>query len=123
MADVNFSSIIGFENVKEELKRDIIYQIKHAELAKEFKLSMNKGMLLYGPPGKGKTMILEAFAGETGSNLIEVRIHGVLDMWAGNISKAVKKVFDKARKNTSYLVFIDYVEMLGSNRISTERQP
>ena len=123
VTDVNFSSVIGLENVKEELKRDIVYQIRHAELAKDFKVSMNGGMLLYGPPGNGKTMIVKAVAGETGANLIEVRIHDVLDMWVGNISKAVKRIFDRARKNTPCIVFIDEAEMLGSNRDSTERQP
>ena len=120
---ISFSNVIGLDNVKEELKRDIIYQIKHAELAKEFKVSMNGGMLLYGPPGCGKTLMVKAVAGETGANLIEVKIHDVLDMWVGNISKAVKKIFDMARKNTPCIVFIDEAEMLGSNRDSTERQP
>ena len=120
---IDFSTVIGLDNVKEELKRDIIYQIKHAELAKEFKVSMNGGMLLYGPPGCGKTMIVKAVAGETGANLIEVKIHDVLDMWVGSISKAVKRIFDMARKNTPCIVFIDEAEMLGSNRDSTERQP
>ena len=123
VTDTNFGSVIGLENVKEELKRDIVYQIRHAELAKDFKVSMNGGMLLYGPPGNGKTMIVKAVAGETGANLIEVRIHDVLDMWVGNISKAVKKIFDRARKNTPCIVFIDEAEMLGSNRDSTEKQP
>ena len=120
---IDFSSVIGLDTVKEELKRDIIYQIKHAELAKEFKVSMNGGMMLYGPPGCGKTLVVKAVAGETGANLIEVKIHDVLDMWVGNISKAVKKIFDTARKNTPCIVFIDEAEMLGSNRDSTDRQP
>ena len=118
-----FGNVIGLDTVKEELKRDIIYQIKHAEMAKEFKVSMNGGMMLYGPPGCGKTLVVKAVAGETGANLIEVKIHDVLDMWVGNISKAVKKIFDMARKNTPCIVFIDEAEMLGSNRDSTDRQP
>ena len=120
---ISFANVIGLDNVKEELKRDIIYQIKNAELAKEFKVSMNGGMLLYGPPGTGKTLIVKAVAGETGANLIEVKIHDVLDMWVGNISKAVKKIFEMARKNTPCIVFIDEAEMLGSSRASTEMQP
>ena len=103
---ISFANVIGLDNVKEELKRDIIYQIKNAELAKEFKVSMNGGMLLYGPPGTGKTLIVKAVAGEIGANLIEVKIHDVLDMWVGNISKAVKKIFEMARKNTPCFMLV-----------------
>lgn len=116
ITDIGFKDAIGMERVKEELKRDLIYQLRNRELAKKYKVSINGGIMLFGPPGCGKTYIAKAVAGETGVNFINVKISDVFDMLVGSEGKAIKKLFEVARENTPCIIFLDEMEMLGTNR-------
>ena len=107
-----FSNVVGLERTKAELNRDVIQPLKNPELAKEYGMEINSGILLYGPPGCGKTFMVKATAGETGMNLIEVKVSEILDCWVGIAAKNMAKVFATARKNAPCIIFIDEIEML-----------
>lgn len=113
---VSFNDIGGLENVKEEISLKIIKPIQHPELYKAYGKKIGGGILLYGPPGCGKTHIAKATAGEINANFINVGINDILDMWMGNSERNLHEIFELARKNTPSVIFIDEIDALGANR-------
>lgn len=113
---INFSDIGGMENVKNEISLKIIQPLKHPELYKAYGKKVGGGILLYGPPGCGKTHIARATAGEINANFISVGINDILDMWIGNSEQNLHEIFETARKNTPCVIFIDEIDALGANR-------
>lgn len=116
ISGTTFESVIGLDHVKSALYRDILYPIKHPELAKEYKVAINGGIVLFGPPGCGKTLIVRALAGEAGASIIDVRASDIYDTWVGSEGRNIGKMFRKARENTPCILFIDEIELLGSSR-------
>ena len=113
---VNFSSIGGMEDVKNEISLKIIQPLNHPELYKAYGKKIGGGILLYGPPGCGKTHIARATAGEINANFINVGINDILEMWIGNSERNLHQIFETARKNTPCVIFIDEIDALGANR-------
>ncbi|MEM3329355.1 MAG: CDC48 family AAA ATPase, partial [Saccharolobus sp.] len=95
--EVRWSDIGGLEDIKEELKEVIEYPLKYPELYQNSGIEPPKGILLFGPPGTGKTMLAKAVATESGANFIAVRGPEVLSKWVGESEKAVREIFRKAR--------------------------
>jgi len=123
ITDCKLENVVGLERAKEELKRDVIYPLKHLQLAAEYGIQMNGGILLYGPPGCGKTMVVKAIAGETGINLIEAKVSDIIDCWVGSEGKSIAKIFETARKSAPCVIFFDEIEMLGGKRTGDGRHP
>jgi SpoVK/Ycf46/Vps4 family AAA+-type ATPase len=94
----------------------IIYPLTHADLFKAYGKSVGGGILMYGPPGCGKTHLARATAGEIKAGFIAVGISDVLDMWIGNSEKNLHEVFDRARRSRPCVLFFDEVDALGANR-------
>ena len=113
---INFSNVGGMEAVKKEIDLKIIKPYQHPELYKAYGKKVGGGILLYGPPGCGKTHIARATAGEVKANFLSIGISDILDMWLGNSEKNLHQVFEMARKNTPCVLFIDEVDALGANR-------
>lgn len=114
--DIEFKDVGGMEKVKEEIRLKIIHPITHAELYKAYGKKAGGGILLYGPPGCGKTYLAKATAGEVKARFINVGINDILDMWIGNSEKKLHEIFELARKNTPCVLFFDEVDALGANR-------
>ena len=95
----NFSSVAGMTELKETLKEYILYPLQRPELAKQYGVDAGGGILLYGPPGCGKTFITKATAGEAKVNFLNVNLSETIDMWVGNTDKNIHNIFDIARKN------------------------
>ncbi|KAB8151468.1 AAA family ATPase [Kordia sp. TARA_039_SRF] len=112
----NFASIGGMDNIKKEIDLKIIKPLEHRDLYKAYGKKIGGGILLYGPPGCGKTHIARATAGEINANFISVGINDILDMWIGNSEKNLHEIFETARKNTPCVIFIDEIDALGANR-------
>jgi SpoVK/Ycf46/Vps4 family AAA+-type ATPase len=113
---LNFSGVGGMEALKEEIRMKIIYPLQHAELFKAYDKKIGGGVLLYGPPGVGKTLISKATAGEIKANFIALGQHQILDMWIGNSEKNMHEVFELARQNAPSILFFDEVDALAADR-------
>ena len=113
---LKFKDIGGMEKVKEEIALKIIKPLQHPELYKAYGKKIGGGILLYGPPGCGKTHIAKATAGEINANFINVSINDILDMWIGNSEKNLHEIFEIARRNTPCVIFFDEIDALGANR-------
>jgi transitional endoplasmic reticulum ATPase len=113
---INFKDVGGMDSVKEEISLKIIMPLKHPELYEAYGKSIGGGMLLYGPPGCGKTHIARATAGEVNAGFISVGINDILDMWIGNSEKNLHHIFQVARSQAPCVLFFDEVDALGASR-------
>ena len=113
---VSFDDIGGLENVKSQIRRKIIKPFNDPGLFKKFKRRSGGGVLMYGPPGCGKTMIAQALANECNANFIEARAADILDKWRGVAEKRIVDLFQKARTKKPAVLFFDEVEALAMRR-------
>ncbi|HPN69851.1 MAG TPA: AAA family ATPase, partial [Saprospiraceae bacterium] len=107
---INFSDVGGMELVKKEIELKIIKPLLHPELYKAYGKKVGGGILLYGPPGCGKTFIAKATAGQVNAKFISVSLNDILDMWIGNSEKNLHEIFELARNNTPCVLFIDEID-------------
>ncbi|RPE08469.1 AAA family ATPase [Chitinophaga lutea] len=113
---VDFSHVSGMEQVKKEIDFKIIQPLKHPELYKAYGKKTGGSILLYGPPGCGKTMIARATAGQVNAPFINVGLSEILDMWMGNSEKNLHGIFEYARQHTPCVLFFDEIDALGASR-------
>jgi AAA+ superfamily predicted ATPase len=113
---VAFQDVGGMEGVKEEIRLKIIHPLEHAELYKAYGKAIGGGILMYGPPGCGKTHLARATAGEVQAGFLAVGIHDVLDMYIGNSEKQLHAIFEQARRNKPCVLFFDEVDAIGASR-------
>ena len=114
---ITFDDIAGLDEEKEELK-EIVEFLKKPKKFTEMGAKIPKGVLLYGKPGTGKTLIAKAIAGEADVPFISMSGSEFIEMFAGLGASRVRKLFDKARKLAPCIVFIDEIDAIGSRRTS-----
>ena len=114
--NVKWSDVGGLERVKEELKQAIEWPLKFPEAFKSMGIEPPSGILLYGPPGCGKTLLVKAIATECGANFISVKGPELLSMYVGESEKGIRKVFRKARQVSPVIVFFDELDSIASRR-------
>jgi transitional endoplasmic reticulum ATPase len=112
----NFADVGGMDQVKEEVRMKIILPLQQPELFKAYGKKIGGGILMYGPPGCGKTFLARATAGEVKAAFLAVGISDVLDMWIGQSEKNLHAVFEQARSHRPCVLFFDEVDALGANR-------
>lgn len=115
---LSFKDLAGMEKLKDELMNSIVRPLQYAQLTKEYGLMGGGGILMYGPPGCGKTYFVKAAAGEAKVAFINVKLSDILDMYVGNTEKNIHKVFEAARKNSPAILFFDEVDAIGARRDS-----
>ncbi len=115
-AKVKFEDVGGMESIKEEIRLKIIHPLQHPEIYKQYGKKIGGGILLYGPPGCGKTHLARATAGEINANFIAMGINEILDLYLGESERNLHAFFDKARQLKPCVLFIDEVDALGANR-------
>ena len=113
---IAFDDVGGMEPVKEEIRMKIILPMMQPDLFKAYGKKVGGGILLYGPPGCGKTFLSRATAGEVKAGFLAVGISDVLDMWIGNSEKNLHELFEQARRNKPCVMFFDEVDALGASR-------
>ena len=113
---IKFDDVGGMEELKEEIRLKVIYPLEHPELYEAYGKSAGGGVLMYGPPGCGKTHLARATAGEIDAGFVSVGISDVLDMWIGNSEKNLHELFEQARRNAPCVLFFDEVDALGGRR-------
>jgi SpoVK/Ycf46/Vps4 family AAA+-type ATPase len=113
---ITFAEVGGMEKVKEEIRLKIIHPLTHPDLYKAYGKPIGGGILMYGPPGCGKTYLARATAGEIKAGFLAVGINDVLDMWIGNSERNLHELFEQARRNRPCVLFFDEVDALGASR-------
>ncbi len=113
---ITFEDVGGMEKVKEQIQMKIIFPLEHPDLYKAYGKKIGGGILLYGPPGCGKTHLARATAGQVQSNFIIVTISDILDMYIGQSERNLAAIFSKARSLKPCVLFFDEVDALGANR-------
>jgi SpoVK/Ycf46/Vps4 family AAA+-type ATPase len=114
--EISFEDVGGMEKLKEEIQIKIILPRKHPEVYKAYGKKTGGGILLYGPPGCGKTYFARATAGEINASFMAVGINDVLDMWIGASERNLHELFENARSHAPCVLFFDEVDALGASR-------
>jgi transitional endoplasmic reticulum ATPase len=115
---IGFDDIAGLEDVKEDIRLKMIYPFAHPELAQRYGISTGGGVLLFGPPGTGKTMIARAIAHEIDATFFVVSPAQMLSKWVGEAEQNVRKLFEAARAEETSVIFLDETEALVPKRKS-----
>ncbi|MEO1697486.1 MAG: AAA family ATPase [Planctomycetota bacterium] len=113
---ISFADVGGMDDVKEEISIKVVQPLAHPELFAAYGKTAGGGVLMYGPPGCGKTHIARATAGEARAAFISVGIHEVLDMYIGASEQNLHRLFDEARRRAPCVLFFDEVDALGAKR-------
>ncbi|MFC7490411.1 MULTISPECIES: AAA family ATPase [unclassified Knoellia] len=113
---VTLADVGGLTEVKKRLNQSFLMPMRNPELRATFSKSLRGGLLLWGPPGCGKTFIARAVAGELGASFYEVGLADVLDMYIGSSERNLRSVFETARRNRPCVLFFDELDALGQKR-------
>jgi transitional endoplasmic reticulum ATPase len=111
-----FDDIGGMQDVIERIRMNIIYPFKNPEIFQKFKRKPGGGILMYGPPGCGKTHIARATAGECGATFMTIAITDILSKWLGESEQRLHEIFETARRRAPVVIFIDEVDAIGVSR-------
>jgi transitional endoplasmic reticulum ATPase len=114
--NITWKDIGGLENVKRELQETVQYPVEHPEKFEKFGMQPSKGVLFYGPPGCGKTLLAKAIANECQANFVSIKGPELLTMWFGESENNVREVFDKARQASPCVLFFDELDSIARAR-------
>ena len=115
-SNMTFAEVVGEEKLKTFLKNNVVLAIDNPDLFKKYGKKLGVGLLMYGPPGVGKTYTVNAVAGEAHANVIIARTNQIVDMYTGNTEKNLHAIFEQARKNPPCIIFFDELDALGVKR-------
>ncbi len=113
---LTLADVGGLESVKKRLNVSFLAPLRNPKLREQYGLSLRGGLLLYGPPGCGKTFIARALAGELQAKFFSVGLSDVLDMWYGESERKLHELFETARRNAPACLFFDEIDALGHKR-------
>ena len=114
--DMTLSDVAGMTDVKRRLNMAFLGPLKNPDMRKLYGKSLRGGLLMYGPPGCGKTFIARATAGEMGARFVSVGLSDVLDSYVGNSERNLHRIFETARRNAPCVLFFDELDALGRKR-------
>ncbi|HYQ04769.1 MAG TPA: ATP-binding protein [Polyangiaceae bacterium] len=113
---ITFADVGGLDQVKQQIQRKIVLPFQKPSIFARFKKKVGGGILMYGPPGCGKTLMARATAGECGAEFFNVAISDILDMYIGESERKLHAIFDKVRSKTPAVLFFDELEALAGKR-------
>lgn len=113
---VTFADVGGMEELKEEIRLKIIYPLQYPDLYKAYGKRTGGGILIYGPPGCGKTLVLRAVAGEVPCNYLSVGLHEIFDPYFGSTERNLHQIFETARANAPCVLVFDDLDSLAHDR-------
>ncbi|MEX2242660.1 MAG: AAA family ATPase [Fimbriimonadaceae bacterium] len=113
---VTLADVAGLEHVKRRIEMSFLAPLRNPELRAMYKKSLRGGLMLFGPPGCGKTFIARAIAGEMGAAFVSVGLVEILDMYIGESEKNLHAIFEQARRRKPCVLFLDEIDALGRRR-------
>jgi transitional endoplasmic reticulum ATPase len=116
LSKTTFDDIGGMEDVIQRIRMNIIYPFKNPQIFQKFKRKPGGGILMYGPPGCGKTHIARATAGECGATFMTISITDILSKWLGESEQRLHQLFELARRRSPAVIFIDEIDAIGGSR-------
>jgi AAA+ superfamily predicted ATPase len=122
-SDVRLDDVGGMAEVKRRLDLAFLTPMNNPELRRLYGRSLHGGLMLYGPPGCGKTFLARAVAGELGAKFYSVSLADVLDMWIGASERNLREVFETARSNAPCVLFLDEIDAIGQKRSHLRSNP
>ena len=122
-AGLTLADVAGLDEVKKRLEAAFLAPMRNPELRKLYGKSLRGGLLLYGPPGCGKTFIARAVAGELGARFLTVSFADLIDMFVGRSERNIHELFEVARRNAPCVVFLDEVDAIGQKRSQLRNTP
>jgi SpoVK/Ycf46/Vps4 family AAA+-type ATPase len=122
-AGLTLADVAGMTEVKKRLEAAFLAPMRNPELRKLYGKSLRGGLLLYGPPGCGKTFIARAVAGELGARFITVSFADLIDMFVGRSERNIHELFGVARRNAPCVLFLDEVDAIGQKRSQLRNTP
>jgi SpoVK/Ycf46/Vps4 family AAA+-type ATPase len=120
---LTLADVAGMDEVKARLEAAFLAPMRNPELRRLYGKSLRGGLLLYGPPGCGKTFIARAVAGELGAKFIAVSFADIIDMFVGQSERNIHELFEIARRNAPCVVFLDEVDAIGQKRSQLRHTP
>ena len=114
--NITFDDVIGLDDVKELINQMVVYPFKYKEIYNTFKRDSGGGILLYGAPGTGKTMIAKAIANEIDAAFYSIKCSDIASKWFGESERKIKELFYEARRHERSIIFFDEFDSLGTNR-------
>ena len=114
--EVTWNVIGGLDAIKQTIKETIEYPLKYPELYEKYGIKQSKGILLYGPPGCGKTLLAKAAARESNANFIAIRGPEILSKWVGESEKAIREIFKKAQQHAPAIILFDEIDAIAPIR-------
>ncbi len=122
-AGLTLADVAGMTEVKERLEAAFLAPMRNPDLRRLYGKSLRGGLLLYGPPGCGKTFIARAVAGELGARFIAVSFADIIDMFVGQSERNIHELFEVARRNAPCVLFLDEVDAIGQKRSQLRHTP
>ena len=120
---LKLADVAGMTQVKQRLEAAFLAPMRNPELRKLYGKSLRGGLLLYGPPGCGKTFIARAVAGELGARFMAVSFADIIDMFVGQSERNIHELFEIARRNSPCVLFLDEVDAIGQKRSQLRNTP
>ena len=114
--NVRWDDIGGLDRVKQELKEVVEWPLRYAEVFMQLRTRPPRGIILFGPPGTGKTMLVKAVANESEANFISIKGPELLSKWVGESERAVREIFRKAKQAAPCIIFLDEIDSIAPVR-------
>jgi SpoVK/Ycf46/Vps4 family AAA+-type ATPase len=121
LRSVTLADVGGLEDVKQRLDQSFLAPMRNPDLRRQYGAHLRGGLMLWGPPGCGKTFLARAVAGELGARFVSIGLHQVLDMWLGNSEKHLHEMFEMARRHPPCVLFFDEIDAIGHTRMNLGR--